>query len=189
MDSWQYFKDYYQILKVPYHASAEEIRSAYRQLCMEYHPDVSGGDTGMQMRLINEAYRTLGNPHRKREYDRRLFSWKAAQTPPKYTRPAADKQSSAPRPGPKPPPSGKRYSPAYQRPKSRPSDHQYQKTTKPKVKNPVGGVVAGSGILISLVVPWIMNSIPDLLVWLLILSLGYYLVEWILGLFDIRLGF
>ena len=172
MNSWQNLKDYYRILNIPYHASADEIRSAYRRLCMEYHPDISGRDTGMQMRLINEAYRTLGNPERKRQYDRRFFSRKPYSTAEKYSGTPATGQPSAS---------------AYTQPPG--SAPKASPTSNPERSGSLMGTAVVSGVLISIVLPFVMNSIPDLMVWMLILGLGYYLVEWILGLLDIRLGF
>ena len=38
------YKDYYKILDVDRKASAEEIKKAYRNLAMKYHPDRNPGD-------------------------------------------------------------------------------------------------------------------------------------------------
>ena len=37
-------RDYYTILNVPRDASADEIKKAYRQLALKYHPDKSSGN-------------------------------------------------------------------------------------------------------------------------------------------------
>jgi DnaJ-class molecular chaperone len=63
--------DYYAILGVPETASPEEVQEAYRRLAKRYHPDRSGADTASQFRAVQEAWETLGNPERRREYDRR----------------------------------------------------------------------------------------------------------------------
>lgn len=65
------FKDYYQILQVHHDASPDVIKAAYRKLCSLYHPDTSQNEqqTGRMME-INEAYRILGNPDKRAEYQR-----------------------------------------------------------------------------------------------------------------------
>src|SRR5512138_3956742 len=54
-------KDYYLILHVKPEASAEEVRSAYRQCAREVHPDASVD--------VQEAYSVLGDPSRRAAYD------------------------------------------------------------------------------------------------------------------------
>lgn len=60
-------KDYYKILGVPRNASAEEIKEAYYRLAHKYHPD-KGGDPE-KFKEINEAYRVLSDPEKRRQYD------------------------------------------------------------------------------------------------------------------------
>lgn len=60
-------KDYYRILGVERAASAEDIKRAYRRLASQHHPD-KGGDTG-KFQEIEEAYRVLGDPDQRRQYD------------------------------------------------------------------------------------------------------------------------
>jgi hypothetical protein len=59
--------DYYEVLGVTPHASAEEISKAYRDLMRRNHPD-HGGDEE-RAKLINEAYATLKDPEKRRHYD------------------------------------------------------------------------------------------------------------------------
>jgi curved DNA-binding protein CbpA len=64
-------KDYYAILQVHPRAEPEVIEAAYRRLSRKYHPDVRGqADAGQRMRLLNEAFEVLGDPARRRAYDR-----------------------------------------------------------------------------------------------------------------------
>lgn len=65
--------DYYSILEVSKEALDEEIKRAYHEKAKTYHPDVYKGAEGdLKFKLINEAYRTLINPQRRRQYDFRL---------------------------------------------------------------------------------------------------------------------
>ncbi len=63
--------DYYTVLGVSQSAAPEEVKSAYRKLAFEYHPDRTGGDpeSADRMKAVNEAYAVLSNPDKRREYD------------------------------------------------------------------------------------------------------------------------
>ena len=60
-------KKLYSILNVSENASQNEIKSAYRKLAVQHHPD-KGGDP-QEFQKITEAYETLSNEKKKREYD------------------------------------------------------------------------------------------------------------------------
>jgi curved DNA-binding protein CbpA len=65
------FKDYYALLGVAPDATAAQIKSAYRTLAKQYHPDVNtSSDAAEKFREITEAYDTLTDPDRRRRYDR-----------------------------------------------------------------------------------------------------------------------
>jgi DnaJ-class molecular chaperone len=64
-------KSYYAILGVTFDAGDAEIKSAYRQLAKQLHPDHYSGDSG-PFRQLQEAYSVLGNRARRLDYDRRL---------------------------------------------------------------------------------------------------------------------
>lgn len=59
--------NYYEILGVGKNSTPEEIKKAYRKLASQHHPD-KGGDTAM-FQKVEEAYRVLGDPAKKQEYD------------------------------------------------------------------------------------------------------------------------
>jgi DnaJ-class molecular chaperone len=61
--------DFYLVLGVAPAASSGEIHDAYRRLAKLYHPDVSGADTAAKFRAVQEAYETLGDVARRRDYD------------------------------------------------------------------------------------------------------------------------
>ena len=63
-------KDYYSLLGVKRDASDEEVRSAYRRLARQHHPDVSeSDDAGKRFKEITEAYEVLSDPQRRQRYD------------------------------------------------------------------------------------------------------------------------
>jgi curved DNA-binding protein len=66
------YKDYYKTLGVERKASADEIRSAYRKLAMQYHPDKNPGDKKAEDKFkeINEAYQVLSDDQKRAHYDR-----------------------------------------------------------------------------------------------------------------------
>ena len=73
-------QDYYELLGVPRNASTEEIKRAYKQLALIYHPDRNPGNKEVEERFkeITEAFNTLSNHEARREYDRppqRLGFW------------------------------------------------------------------------------------------------------------------
>ncbi|MEW6687389.1 MAG: DnaJ domain-containing protein [Candidatus Edwardsbacteria bacterium] len=67
-------KDYYAILGIDRFATEKEIKDAYHRLAKEYHPDKWGqnGLANERFEEINEAYHTLINREKRRNYDRML---------------------------------------------------------------------------------------------------------------------
>ncbi|TCC12201.1 J domain-containing protein [Kribbella soli] len=62
--------DHYEVLNVERTASAAEIKTAYRKLVRQVHPD-QGGNAAL-FRLVQEAWNTLSDPVKRASYDRLL---------------------------------------------------------------------------------------------------------------------
>ncbi len=64
------FIDYYTLLGVDSHASESAIKTAFKKLALQYHPDVyKGEDAEERMRLLLLAYQTLSDPDARKTYD------------------------------------------------------------------------------------------------------------------------
>lgn len=67
---------HYDNLKVSRMAPQEVIRAAYKALSQKYHPDKNPGDekAARIMAILNSAYETLSDPHRRKEHDEWIAS-------------------------------------------------------------------------------------------------------------------
>ncbi len=64
------FKDYYKILGVSSSANDAEIKKAYREMSMKWHPDRNLGiDVTATMQDINESYAILKDAAKRSRYD------------------------------------------------------------------------------------------------------------------------
>lgn len=64
-------RDYYEVLGVSKSASNDELKSAFRQLARQFHPDVSSEPEAEEtFKEINEAYAVLSDPEKRAAYDR-----------------------------------------------------------------------------------------------------------------------
>ena len=75
------FKNYYDVLGVPSHASDAEIKKAFRDLARKYHPDVAKDKTSAERKFkeINEANEVLSDPEKRRKYDELGANWNASE--------------------------------------------------------------------------------------------------------------
>ena len=63
-------------------ASEEEIKAAYRRLSLIYHPDKTGGDSEMYLKIQN-AFNTLSDANQRILYDARLRKARSEQSKPR----------------------------------------------------------------------------------------------------------
>ena len=66
--------DYYNILGVGRTASKDDIKTAFRQLVKQYHPDANPDtDTTTQFQTINKAYQILSDPQKRKKYNAQTY--------------------------------------------------------------------------------------------------------------------
>lgn len=64
-------KDYYKILGVAKSATLDEIKTAYRKMALQYHPDKNKSPGAEEkFKEVAEAYEVLSNDDKRKTYDR-----------------------------------------------------------------------------------------------------------------------
>src|SRR6185295_13560461 len=65
-------RDYYEVLSVTREASEKEIKTAYRRLAVQFHPDKNPGDREAEEKFKEaaEAYEVISDPEKRQRYDR-----------------------------------------------------------------------------------------------------------------------
>ncbi|WVO14901.1 hypothetical protein L204_102540 [Cryptococcus depauperatus] len=71
-------KNHYETLKLSKNASRQQVKAKFYELSKKYHPDAKSGDVA-KFHEINDAYATLGNEDRRRQYDLSIIP--ASQSP------------------------------------------------------------------------------------------------------------
>jgi molecular chaperone DnaJ len=75
---------HYDVLGVSREASTAQIRAAFRRLARAHHPDTSASGSAEALAPIHEAWRVLGDPALRRQYDRSLAADVRPQVEPDY---------------------------------------------------------------------------------------------------------
>ena len=70
----EHLKNYYHILEVELFATSETVKSAFRKLARQYHPDLNAGNPAAEekFKALNEAYDILSHDEKRTQYDIRL---------------------------------------------------------------------------------------------------------------------
>ena len=72
--------DYYAELGIGRDADEKEVRSAFRRMARQYHPDLNPGDEKAEERFkrVNEAYEVLSDEEKRKAYDKYGDNWRRA---------------------------------------------------------------------------------------------------------------
>ena len=65
-------RDYYEVLGVQRNSTEVEVKKAYRQMAMKYHPDKNPGDLTVRENFneLGEAFEIVNDPLNRMVYDR-----------------------------------------------------------------------------------------------------------------------
>lgn len=91
-------KNYYEILQIKNFATDREIKKAFRQLAIKYHPDKNKGrkDCEERFKEIASAYEILSDPIKKRDFDFRFSQENLNNVKQETYRPTAKTESKRP---------------------------------------------------------------------------------------------
>lgn len=93
--------DYYLILDVHEDASTEEITRSYRRLAFQIHPDRSDrSDATEAFQKIGQAYETLKDDEKRRQYNRVYGALRKARPPKAKTEPQPSRSAASDQPSP-----------------------------------------------------------------------------------------
>ena len=91
-------RSFYDILDVPFDASADEIKKAYRRWAKRVHPDLSA-ESGDRFKELQSAYEVLSDSDKRRAYDQslrpRAVSWTGGWSHPYQVRDRAGSRAEA----------------------------------------------------------------------------------------------
>ena len=74
--------DYYEVLQVSRNAELETIQRVYRIMAARFHPDNPETGDSERFLLLNEAYETISDPHRREQYNNSRTGQDAGPLPP-----------------------------------------------------------------------------------------------------------
>ena len=76
-------QDPYKLLDVARTASQDEIKSAYRKLAKELHPDLNPGNEAIEQKFkdVSQAYSILGDPEKRKRFDKGEIDASGQETP------------------------------------------------------------------------------------------------------------
>jgi len=65
-------RDFYEVLGVARDSEPDDVKRAYRQMALKFHPDRNPGDKDAEKRFKEaaEAYEVLSDPEKRQRYDR-----------------------------------------------------------------------------------------------------------------------
>lgn len=75
------FIDYYKVLGIDKTATADDVKKAYRKLARKLHPDLNptDKDANIKFQQLNEANDVLGDPEKRKKYDKYGKDWERGE--------------------------------------------------------------------------------------------------------------